>query len=69
MKYSTLKAVYKPETEIEKEVLKQVSDHAQNYSECKLCSCSQCCLSDCQLIQDDYDGLVAQKVQELQLTN
>lgn len=59
MKYAILKLVYSPETDEEKEALRQVSEHAQRYPDCEFCTCQENCLSDCLLIKEDYENRIS----------
>lgn len=52
---------YQPETRKEKEVLSQVAAHVGTWPECASC---RKCTPGCQLIQDDYEGLLQLAVAE-----
>jgi len=55
MTYEELEKLYEPETATETEALKLVYDHIGCWPECSECAN---CIASCQMIQDDYEGLL-----------
>ena len=56
MKYETLEEEYEPETKKEHDCLQSVFAHVGTWPECE--SCGEC-TSECELIIDDYEGLIS----------
>lgn len=55
MDMQTLIDAYRPDNDIEREALQIVCDRVGTYPDCR--SCPKCCAA-CQLINDDYSGLI-----------
>ena len=56
MKYETLRRMYRPETEREREALIEAADRAGTYPECRDC---RRCLAGCELIYIDYEAAMS----------
>jgi len=55
MTIEELEKLYEPETANETGALKLVYDHIGSWPECSECAN---CIASCQMIQDDYEGLL-----------
>ena len=53
--YEELEKLYQPETADEKEALRRVFDNIGSWPECSGC---ENCIASCQMMQDDYEGLL-----------